>query len=207
MQRFHLNDLPSQPWKNGRGSTRVVHSEGNRDDGVDFDWRISVAEITESGPFSVFTGVERIAVVLENGPLYLCRAPAIGEVIQHQYVALRHKPLSFHGDQELHAYISGDATLCLNIMTRRSKVRAEVQVFHDSCLIRPTHQVMLFAVSEGWEIDQVPLLKYSGVFARDGKRPIRIRSPASATEPLIAVTIIPIVSARASHLEAAFQDR
>ena len=58
-------------WKNGGGVTHEVTrvpSEG------DFQWRLSVAEIARSGPFSDFSGYSRIMVLLAGNGLSL-RAP------------------------------------------------------------------------------------------------------------------------------------
>ena len=69
LHRFALADLSASPWKNGGGSTReiVCRPPGAGMDG--FDWRVSVATIARSGPFSVFTGVDRVIVLGAEGLL------------------------------------------------------------------------------------------------------------------------------------------
>src|ERR1700722_12611735 len=54
------------PWKNGGGVTRdvIVSPAGATLD--NFDWRISIAEIAASGPFSRFPGIDRKLAVLEG---------------------------------------------------------------------------------------------------------------------------------------------
>ncbi|MEG1056294.1 MAG: HutD family protein, partial [Janthinobacterium sp.] len=64
MQRFDLNQIPHSPWKNGGGSTReiVCFPPGA---GMDsFAWRISVATISQAGPFSAFAGIDRQIMLL-----------------------------------------------------------------------------------------------------------------------------------------------
>ena len=54
-------------WKNGGGVTHEiirVPAEG------DFHWRLSVAEIDRSGPFSDFTGYSRTMVLLAGSDQY-----------------------------------------------------------------------------------------------------------------------------------------
>jgi uncharacterized protein len=60
------------PWKNGHGMTTqlAIHPPSATTD--DFDWRISIAQITQTAPFSSFTGIERCLAVL-RGSLRLIR--------------------------------------------------------------------------------------------------------------------------------------
>ena len=58
----------SQSWKNGRGTTSEVLRVPDLDD---YDLRISVAAVTESGPFSLFVGYTRWSLLLDGGPVWL----------------------------------------------------------------------------------------------------------------------------------------
>ena len=58
----------SQSWKNGRGTTSEVLRLPDSDD---YDLRISVADVTESGPFSTFPGYTRWSLLLDGGPVWL----------------------------------------------------------------------------------------------------------------------------------------
>ena len=49
-------------WKNGAGYTlEIARSQGE----IEFDWRISMADVTTSGPFSTFPNKQRIITVLD----------------------------------------------------------------------------------------------------------------------------------------------
>ena len=54
----------AQPWKNGGGTTSTVAQwpEGAAIDAV--GWRLSLAEVTEAGPFSSFAGIDRQLAML-----------------------------------------------------------------------------------------------------------------------------------------------
>lgn len=52
------------PWRNGAGTTREIVREPAR--GETFDWRLSLASLTSSGPFSAYPGHTR-AVALVDG--------------------------------------------------------------------------------------------------------------------------------------------
>ncbi|QXI28909.1 HutD/Ves family protein [Pseudomonas vanderleydeniana] len=63
-------DYPRMPWKNGGGSTEeITRDEGEGLDG--FGWRLSIADIGESGGFSSFAGYERIITVLQGAGMTL----------------------------------------------------------------------------------------------------------------------------------------
>jgi len=108
-------------WKNGAGVTQEVLSEP-ADAGVgDFGWRLSLAELTRSGPFSTFPGVDRTIVLLEGTSVTV----TIGGVAQ----ALRRwEPLQFSGDCPASARVAEGPTRDLNVMTRRSRFTARTQV-------------------------------------------------------------------------------
>ncbi|HNM98403.1 MAG TPA: HutD family protein, partial [Marmoricola sp.] len=60
MMIVRATDATVVPWRNGGGSTREYFKVG----GDDFDWRLSVAQIVQPGPFSAFPGI----LSLDPGP-------------------------------------------------------------------------------------------------------------------------------------------
>ncbi|WP_223544540.1 HutD family protein [Pseudomonas sp. A-B-19] len=63
-------DYPRMPWKNGGGSTEeITRDAGTGLDG--FGWRLSIADIGESGGFSTFAGYERVITVLQGDGMTL----------------------------------------------------------------------------------------------------------------------------------------
>ena len=64
IQHLRLADYPRMPWRNGGGVTTEVACQGS---GLQhFDWRLSIADVGQDGPFSVFSGMQRIIAVLEG---------------------------------------------------------------------------------------------------------------------------------------------
>jgi len=59
-------DRSAVAWKNGGGLTHevAVHPPGSDLDS--FDWRVSLAEVRQGGPFSVFPGVDRHLAVISG---------------------------------------------------------------------------------------------------------------------------------------------
>lgn len=112
IQRFdeHLK----MPWKNGLGITREVISKPASDGSGGFDWRISLATVGASGPFSVFAGIDRTIAVLEGDGMQLM----VDERREPPLLAAS-PPFTFSGDAEVQADCLGGETLDLNVMSRR----------------------------------------------------------------------------------------
>jgi environmental stress-induced protein Ves len=114
IQRFdeHLK----MPWKNGLGITREVISRPASDGLGGFDWRISLATVGASGPFSVFAGIDRTIAVLEGDGMHLTvdgrREPPL---------LVESMPFVFSGEAEVQADCIGRETLDLNMMSRRGR--------------------------------------------------------------------------------------
>ena len=53
------------PWKNGGGSTTEIAVEPEGATWDVFDWRVAIADILESGPFSSFPGIDRSIMLLD----------------------------------------------------------------------------------------------------------------------------------------------
>src|SRR5476649_1425413 len=67
---WRATDYIRMPWKNGGGSTEeITRDAGTGLDG--FGWRLSIADIAESGGFSTFAGYQRIITVLQGAGMVL----------------------------------------------------------------------------------------------------------------------------------------
>jgi environmental stress-induced protein Ves len=55
-------DYVSMPWRNGAGTTLEIAREPVA--GVAFDWRLSLATVSTSGPFSAYAGYTRIVALV-----------------------------------------------------------------------------------------------------------------------------------------------
>ena len=109
------------PWKNGGGVTRTVAVHPSGSDLETFDWRVSIAEVRSSGPFSIFSGVERHMAVL-RGRLSLSIDGGAALILMADSA-----PLSFAGDVPAHAAPLGGEVTDLNVMTRRGRCRAQLR--------------------------------------------------------------------------------
>lgn len=117
---WHLTSLdsaPPAPWRNGGGVTRELAA---RPAGTDWTWRISVAEVAASGPFSRFDGVQRWFAVL-GGAGVILKLPGA----EHR-LTLATAPLSFDGGEPVECELLHGPTRDLNLMVRRDRASARM---------------------------------------------------------------------------------
>ncbi|MGF0537857.1 HutD/Ves family protein [Agrobacterium sp. ES01] len=114
MRILRATDHTAMPWKNGGGVTREVASAPALNESSPFVWRLSLATIRQSGPFSLFPGIDRTIAALRGDPVRL--------TIDGKEVAQLHalgEPFAFSGDAKVSAFTDGAETIDLNIMTLR----------------------------------------------------------------------------------------
>lgn len=105
-------------WRNGAGWTREIHVEGAESD---WDWRLSIAEITADAPFSAFPGVDRELVLLAGDGVRL--AFDDGETVELEPPHGRHR---FAGERGLAGELIGGPTQDFNLMWRRERIDADL---------------------------------------------------------------------------------
>lgn len=114
-------DRRAVPWKNGGGLTRevAVHPPGS--DLGSFDWRVSLAEVRQGGPFSSFPEVDRLLAVI-GGRLQLSIAGR--EMLT---LSPESPPVDFPGDLPACAEPVQSPVFDLNVMTRRGRFAARLR--------------------------------------------------------------------------------
>lgn len=105
-----LADIAATPWRNGGGVTREL---AMWPDAGDWVWRMSVADVDKSGPFSKFEGIERWFAVLEGAGVQLDVAG-----VPHRVTA-GDAPLCFDGAAATGCELIDGKTRDFNLMVRR----------------------------------------------------------------------------------------
>lgn len=125
MRARHLtfDQYRTMPWKNGGGVTHeiAVGPEG-QDLSGDFLWRLSVAEVGSSGPFSSFPGIDRTLTVLSGNGLRLDFGEGEALVIDVPW-----QPASFDGARACEGRLIGGPVTDFNVMTRRGPAKHRVR--------------------------------------------------------------------------------
>ena len=118
---LRARDRREMAWKNGGGVTSEVVAAPVGASFETFDWRVSIAAIHVSGPFSELPGVDRQLVLLE-GLLSLKVADQAPNELSPSSA-----PLAFAGDLHAHAEVIAGPVTDLNVMTRRGRFRAAIE--------------------------------------------------------------------------------
>lgn len=147
----------AQPWKNGGGSTTPIAIAPPGSSLDDFDWRVSLATIAASGPFSAFPGVDRTLALVE-GP----GARLDFEGGRRVHLRAADPICAFAGEEAVTATVSGAPTTDFNVMTRRSRCRHDLvrRALAGPAVLAPRGDVSLLFLVEGEGLS----------VARDGER-------------------------------------
>ncbi|TPK90715.1 HutD family protein [Mesorhizobium sp. B2-4-17] len=122
MRVLRAAEYKSMPWKNGGGVTTEIAVSPAGAGLDDFDWRVSMARVESSGPFSSFAGVDRTLSVLEGEGIVL---DITGQPATR--LAPASAPFSFPADLPTRATLIAGPITDLNVMTRRGRVLHSVE--------------------------------------------------------------------------------
>lgn len=120
------NEYVRMRWRNGAGWTRAILQADRTGadtgtDAPDWDWRLSIAEIEQPGPFSRFPGVERELVLLQGDGLALHFDDGREQVLQPPHGRYR-----FRGEDAVQGVPVAGIVHAFNLMWRRETVSAEL---------------------------------------------------------------------------------
>ena len=158
--------LHATPWKNGGGSTTEIAIAPNGATFDNFDWRISLATIAHSGPFSVFPGIDR-TLTLVSGPCVVL------DVGNERKVALseREPVVAFPGEIAVSATVGDAPTTDFNVMTRRGRCshQLERRVVRDFSTLERRSATTIVFLAEGESLtiisanERVAMVRYDAV--------------------------------------------
>jgi environmental stress-induced protein Ves len=115
-------DYRQTAWKNGGGRTTEIVVHPQAADFAHFAWRVSVADVTKDGPFSIFDGVDRTLVLLRGAGVKLATEAAMLEI------RAPFEPVTFSGDLRYDCSLCAGAVQDFNLMVRRAAARGEIHV-------------------------------------------------------------------------------
>ncbi len=121
MQIIRRSEFVTTPWKNGGGITHEALRMPSG--GEPFRWRVSVAELGSSGPFSDFSGYRRAMVLLRGGGLRLHFADGSAPVLDEVGDLVQ-----FDGAMQTHCELLAGACTDLNLILSRAVPGNDVRV-------------------------------------------------------------------------------
>jgi environmental stress-induced protein Ves len=126
----HLADVQAAPWRNGGGVTRELAAWPAQGE---WQWRMSVAEVGSSGPFSRFDGITRWFAVLQGaGVVLTVHTPCdSGESGANEHRLTQNEPpLCFDGSAATECQLINGPTQDFNLMVRDSGLPARMLRVH-----------------------------------------------------------------------------
>jgi environmental stress-induced protein Ves len=149
-ERHDVHTLPAVAWKSGGGTTREIACRPAGAGLDDFDWRVSVATIAADGAFSAFPGVDRTIALLHGDGVRLQSTD--GSAIEHRLDTF-FQPFAFDGGHALRATLLGGESTDFNVMTRRSRFRAELRVIRTPRTLKPAARGLVHVAAGEWMLD------------------------------------------------------
>lgn len=130
------------PWKNGGGSTEeITRDAGTGLDG--FGWRLSIADIAESGGFSTFAGYQRVITVIQGAGMVLT---VDGE---EQRGLLPLQAFAFKGDSQVSCRLITGPIRDFNLIYSPQRYHARLQWIDGEQRFFSTAQtVLVFSVAD-----------------------------------------------------------
>ena len=137
---------PRMPWKNGGGSTEEITRDAGA--GLDgFGWRLSIADIAESGGFSSFAGYQRVITVLQGDGMTLC---VDGDDTRP---LLPLDPIAFSGESQVSCTLLGGPIRDFNLIYAPQRYLARLQWLDgEQRFFSSAGAVLVFSVSEALEV-------------------------------------------------------
>ncbi|MEI8602903.1 HutD/Ves family protein [Shewanella baltica] len=143
-QLIRYQDCPSTPWKNGGGNTKQLLISPINAELTEFDYRLSIANISSNGPFSLFNGIDRQLVILEGDGVELSidshegekqindlggEERILGDTDTTEYKRLTpiDSPFYFAGETSITSKLLGSDVIDFNVMTKRGAFKAHTQ--------------------------------------------------------------------------------
>ena len=118
MRVIRGQDFKASPWKNGGGTTYEI---ARSDASEIFGWRLSVAEVKSSGPFSLFPQHSRILVVVEGNGMHLIGSTKTID-------AAPTVPVHFSGQEKIDGQLVDGACRDFNLIFDPLRFEANVQI-------------------------------------------------------------------------------
>jgi len=133
------------PWRNGLGTTvELAREDGASEAG--FLWRLSRADVAQSGAFSNFPGIDRTLLLLSGAGFTL----AFGgrkAVLEKRYQMAR-----FPGDEPTECILADGPCKDFNIMVDRTRAKASVTLCEAPLSASAAARTLLHVFEGAWDL-------------------------------------------------------
>lgn len=149
----------TQPWKNGLGISTLI-AQMPPDAGFDTVlWQVSATEFGTDCPFSHLPGLDRLFTVIDGAGVELDSVDETTGAVARQIVRPR-APYAFAGDWRTTCRVLDGPVRVLNVMTRRGRFDAAVEIRSAAEALPPGPSEIRVAVDlrslDAWLLDDDP---------------------------------------------------
>lgn len=123
MEIIRFADVRPEPWRNGGGVTRELASHpqaASAQDGA-WDWRVSIADVSTAGDFSVFPCMERVITIIDGELLLLT-------VDGSEHPLEKYRPFRFSGEAASSATLPTGDIRDLNVIARQGAFKGYTSI-------------------------------------------------------------------------------
>jgi hypothetical protein len=172
------------PWRNGAGTTTEIAVEPPGSELADqsYFWRISIADVTSSGAFSLFPGYDRTIMLLEGNGMVLDSQEG-GSIDLSQPL----RPKTFPGEWQVSGRLLSGPVRDFNLMIKRQRAASQLEVVELTQARRipcPPHGTLVAYVVDG-ALSEAP-----AGHALIAEHALDLRPVGRATVVSIAITAI-----------------
>lgn len=144
MQILNVADFKNIPWKNGQGTTCEMLKYSDEND--IFYFRVSRAQVTSDGPFSIFPNITRHLFLLEGKGFVLHFQDSIKELSSRGDKAI------FAGEEAIICTLINGACSDFNIMYDQTKLSLETKFLQDGFklkqLIKEDEEYIIYDINK-----------------------------------------------------------
>jgi environmental stress-induced protein Ves len=137
----------AMPWRNGLGTTTEIAVEPGAAEGR-FRWRLSIADVAQSGPFSIFDGYDRVIAVAAGAGMRLAVAGRPTALLDQSAA-----PYDFPGDADTGCSLIDGPIRDFNLITDRATVLGRVVAMQAQSVVLDGETALLHALRGAFEVD------------------------------------------------------
>jgi hypothetical protein len=163
LQAAPAADRVAGRWRNGGGVTREVARADSGRPGLEFDWRISIADVEADGPFSTFPGCRRIITVIRGAGMELT-------VDGRPVMVAPYRPYAFDGSARTECRLVDGPVMDVNVIAAGGRP-AEVEILRPAGSVDVPGTAVVLALAGQASVaatgDRVTLGPLDAAIARD----------------------------------------
>ena len=191
LRHLRPSDYRVMPWKNGGGTTTELIIEpfgASLDSG--FLWRLSMAEVGVSGPFSRFIGYDRTLLLLEGRGMHLDFEQGTSLHLDRLL-----EPVAFRGDALTFGSLLEGPCRDFNVITQRARYQHRLEVLRLDAQPRPILQAQIrfiFCVTGKVQVNSFHLSAMELLRVETGSKDLEASSLEPSGAVILAIGIDPV---------------